>query len=110
MDSIASWTLRLDWILDVWLFVLGGVVGSFLNVVVYRVPAGKSIAHPGSQCPACGCPIRWYHNLPIVSWLMLRGRCHDCGGGSPPGCSLVGSAPAPALARRCSLYSRAPIQ
>ncbi|HKD37323.1 MAG TPA: prepilin peptidase [Pirellulales bacterium] len=78
MDGITEWTLRLGWILPVWLFALGGTIGSFLNVVVYRLPAGKSIVHPGSQCPACGHPIRWYHNLPIVSWLLLAGRCHDC--------------------------------
>jgi leader peptidase (prepilin peptidase) / N-methyltransferase len=78
MDSIADWTLRLGWILPAWLFALGGIVGSFLNVVVYRLPAGRSIAYPGSQCPACGHPIRWYQNLPIVSWLLLGGRCHDC--------------------------------
>jgi leader peptidase (prepilin peptidase) / N-methyltransferase len=78
MDSLTDWIIRLDWILVAWLFALGGVVGSFLNVVVYRLPAGRSIVHPGSCCPACGHPIRWYHNLPIVSWLVLGGRCHDC--------------------------------
>jgi len=78
MDPITEWIARLGWIFDVWLFALGAAVGSFLNVVAYRVPAGKSIVHPGSQCPACGHPIRWYHNLPIVSWLWLRGKCHDC--------------------------------
>lgn len=78
MDPITEWTLRLGWILPVWLFALGGTIGSFLNVVVYRLPAGKSIVHPGSHCPACSHPIRWYHNLPIVSWIILRGRCYDC--------------------------------
>jgi prepilin signal peptidase PulO-like enzyme (type II secretory pathway) len=78
MDQIAYWTLRLGWILVAWLFALGGVVGSFLNVVVYRLPRGKSIVHPGSACPACGHPIRWYDNLPIVSWIILGGRCRDC--------------------------------
>lgn len=66
-------------ILVVWLFALGGAVGSFLNVVVYRVPAGKSLVHPGSHCPACGHPIRWHDNMPILSWFVLRGRCRDCG-------------------------------
>jgi leader peptidase (prepilin peptidase) / N-methyltransferase len=75
---ITDWTLRLGWILVAWLFALGGVVGSFLNVVVYRMPRGKSIVHPGSACPICGHPIRWYDNLPIVSWLILGGRCRDC--------------------------------
>jgi prepilin signal peptidase PulO-like enzyme (type II secretory pathway) len=78
MDPITYWTLRLGWILVAWLFTLGGVVGSFLNVVVYRLPRGKSIVHPGSACPACGHLIRWYDNLPIVSWVILGGRCRDC--------------------------------
>ena len=79
MDPIRHWIEHLGWYLAGWLFALGAAVGSFLNVVVYRVPAGKSLVHPGSHCPACGHPIRWYHNLPIVSWLWLRGRCRDCG-------------------------------
>jgi leader peptidase (prepilin peptidase)/N-methyltransferase len=63
----------------VWLFALGGAVGSFLNVVIYRLPAGKSLVRPGSHCPACQHPIRWYDNVPILSWLLLRARCRDCG-------------------------------
>jgi prepilin signal peptidase PulO-like enzyme (type II secretory pathway) len=78
MDPITYWTLRLGWILVAWLFALGAVVGSFLNVVVYRLPAGKSIVYPGSSCPACGHLIRWYDNVPIVSWFVLGGRCRDC--------------------------------
>ncbi len=78
MDFLTDWTFRLGWILPVWLFAVGSMVGSFLNVVVYRLPAGKSIVHPGSHCPACGHTIRWYHNVPIVSWLVLGGRCYDC--------------------------------
>lgn len=69
----------LRWIGLLWLAVLGGCVGSFLNVVVYRVPRGQSLTHPPSRCPSCGHPIRWYHNLPVVGWLVLRGRCRDCG-------------------------------
>ncbi len=59
--------------------VLGLAIGSFLNVVVYRVPAGRSLSQPPSACPHCGHPIRWYDNVPVVSWLVLRGRCRDCG-------------------------------
>lgn len=66
-------------ILLVWLGVIGGCFGSFMNVVVYRLPRGKSLIHPGSACPKCGHAIRWYHNLPVVGWLLLRGRCYDCG-------------------------------
>jgi leader peptidase (prepilin peptidase)/N-methyltransferase len=60
-------------------FVVGACVGSFLNVCVYRIPLNRSIVHPGSHCAACGAPIAWYHNIPIVSWLLLRGRAACCG-------------------------------
>ncbi len=59
--------------------LLGLVVGSFLNVVAHRVPAGASIVAPGSACPACGHPIRPRDNIPVLGWLLLRGRCRDCG-------------------------------
>jgi leader peptidase (prepilin peptidase) / N-methyltransferase len=62
-----------------WFFVIGGVIGSFLNVVVYRAPRGLSLIHPPSHCPKCKRPIRWYDNVPIVGWLVLRGKCRDCG-------------------------------
>jgi leader peptidase (prepilin peptidase) / N-methyltransferase len=58
--------------------VLGLAVGSFLNVVIYRVPRGESVVTPGSRCPACGHPIRARHNVPVLSWILLRGRCADC--------------------------------
>ena len=58
--------------------VLGALIGSFLNVVIHRVPAGLSVVHPPSACPGCGNRIRPYDNIPIVSWLILRGRCRDC--------------------------------
>jgi leader peptidase (prepilin peptidase)/N-methyltransferase len=56
----------------------GLAIGSFLNVVVYRVPAGKSIVSPPSACPRCGNEIRPYDNVPVLSWLVLRGKCRDC--------------------------------
>lgn len=59
--------------------VLGLAIGSFLNVVVWRVPRGESVAHPPSACPRCGHRIRARDNVPVVSWLLLRGRCRDCG-------------------------------
>jgi prepilin signal peptidase PulO-like enzyme (type II secretory pathway) len=62
-----------------WLFVLGTIVGSFLNVVVYRLPRGINLAFPGSHCPSCKQPIRWYDNVPVLGWLWLRGKCRDCG-------------------------------
>jgi leader peptidase (prepilin peptidase)/N-methyltransferase len=58
--------------------VLGLVVGSFLNVVVFRVPNGQSIVSPPSACPQCSVPIKPYDNVPVVSWIVLRGRCRTC--------------------------------
>ncbi len=58
---------------------VGLVLGSFLNVCIYRLPLGLSVVRPGSRCPACGTPIRWYHNVPVLSWLALRARCASCG-------------------------------
>jgi len=58
--------------------VLGLLIGSFLNVVIYRVPAGLSLVAPGSACPACAHPVRPRDNVPVVSWLVLHGRCRDC--------------------------------
>jgi leader peptidase (prepilin peptidase)/N-methyltransferase len=66
------------WFIVLWLFALGGVVGSFLNVVVYRLPLGISIVYPPSRCPKCGKLIRWYDNVPIFGWMALGGRCRQC--------------------------------
>ncbi|HEY1794066.1 MAG TPA: prepilin peptidase [Opitutaceae bacterium] len=66
------------WFFPAIAFVLGACIGSFLNVVIYRVPAGKSIVTPGSTC-ACGKAIAWHDNIPILSWLVLRGRARCCG-------------------------------
>jgi len=68
----------LFWTLTAVVFVFGAIVGSFLNVVVYRVPAGDSIISPPSRCPSCRSRIRWYDNIPILSWLVLRARCRHC--------------------------------
>jgi len=59
--------------------VLGLLVGSFLNVVIYRLPRGESLVRPASRCPSCGTPVRPYDNVPVISWLLLRGRCRSCG-------------------------------
>ena len=58
--------------------VTGLAVGSFVNVVVHRLPRGESLNHPGSHCPSCGHPVRKRDNVPVVSWVLLRGRCRDC--------------------------------
>jgi len=66
----------LIWTLGV--FLLGLMVGSFLNVVIHRTPRGENIAWPGSHCPKCGENLRWYHNVPLLSWIALGGRCAFC--------------------------------
>jgi len=68
----------MDGILIIFMFALGACLGSFLNVVIHRLPRGESIVFPGSHCPACGRAIRWYDNIPLVSWLALRAKCRDC--------------------------------
>src|SRR5262249_40383036 len=65
------------WILLV--FVVGVCVGSFLNVLIARLPLEKSVLWPGSHCGKCFQPIRWYDNLPLISYVWLRGRCRSCG-------------------------------
>jgi leader peptidase (prepilin peptidase)/N-methyltransferase len=64
--------------LAVFAFTFGAVVGSFLNVCIYRLPLEQSIVSPGSRCMGCGTAIRWYDNIPILSWLVLKGRCRSC--------------------------------
>jgi leader peptidase (prepilin peptidase)/N-methyltransferase len=58
--------------------LLGLVLGSFLNVVIHRLPLDQSILHPGSHCPRCQAPVRWFHNVPVFGYLFLRGRCASC--------------------------------
>jgi leader peptidase (prepilin peptidase)/N-methyltransferase len=65
--------------LQIAVFLFGLIVGSFLNVCIYRIPRERSIVHPGSSCTECGEPIRWYDNIPLVSFAMLRGKCRGCG-------------------------------
>jgi leader peptidase (prepilin peptidase) / N-methyltransferase len=59
--------------------VLGALIGSFLNVVIHRLPLGESLVSPGSHCPACDAPVRSFDNVPVLSWVVLRGRCRSCG-------------------------------
>ncbi|HEX8284584.1 MAG TPA: prepilin peptidase [Pyrinomonadaceae bacterium] len=66
------------WLLAAFVAALGAIIGSFLNVVIHRVPREESIAFPASHCPSCGTAIRPYDNIPVVSWAVLRGRCRSC--------------------------------
>ena len=69
----------LSWGLIVLTVFIGASLGSFLNVVIWRVPEGMSIVTPPSHCPKCNSPIRWFDNIPILSWFLLRGKCRRCG-------------------------------
>lgn len=72
-------------LIEIMVFMLGAGIGSFLNVVIYRVPLGISVNNPSrSFCPSCKQQIPWYLNIPLLSWLMLRGRCAKCGAAIPP--------------------------
>ena len=75
MDPLLPFT---NGLIAAWFLFLGGAVGSFLNVVVYRLPAGMNISWPGSHCPRCNHAIRAYDNIPVLAWLWLKGRCRDC--------------------------------
>ena len=66
------------WLIRIFVFGVGACWGSFLNVVIYRIPLGKSVVFPGSRC-SCGKPIAWFDNIPILSWFLLRGRARCCG-------------------------------
>lgn len=72
--------------------LFGLVIGSFANVVIYRLPRGESLSRPPSHCPACGHSIRWRDNVPVVSWLVLRGCCRDCSASISPRYPLVEAA------------------
>ncbi len=76
--DFADVSAAFPWFFPAVAFVLGACIGSFLNVVIYRLPAEKSLVRPGSHC-ACGAPIAWRDNLPILSWFLLRGRARCCG-------------------------------
>jgi leader peptidase (prepilin peptidase)/N-methyltransferase len=76
-------------LLNLIVFIFGAIIGSFLNVCIYRIPAGQSVVSPASRCPQCGAAIRWYQNFPILSYLVLRGQCAKCGSRISPRYPLV---------------------
>jgi len=67
-----------DTVLTIFIFTFGIVMGSFLNVLIYRIPNNENIAFPASKCQSCQTELKWYHNIPIFSWLFLRGKCAFC--------------------------------
>jgi len=77
-ESLAAVAAAFPWFFPACAFILGACIGSFLNVCIYRLPAGQSIVRPGSHC-ACGTPIKWHDNIPILSWFLLRGKARCCG-------------------------------
>jgi len=70
--------MELNTLLGIFIFIIGAMTGSFLNVCIVRLPLEKSIVFPGSHCVACRTPIAWYDNIPLISWLLLGGRCRAC--------------------------------
>ena len=78
IETFAFINEEFPWFFQLLSFVFGAVVGSFLNVCIYRIPEGRSVVHPGSTC-SCGKSIAWFDNIPIFSWFLLRGRARCCG-------------------------------
>ncbi len=74
-----SWQLMAYVPTAVFIFAFGAIVGSFINVVIYRLPAGMSVITPPSRCPVCGARLRWWENIPIIGWLIVRAHCRYCG-------------------------------
>jgi len=68
----------IDMVMIIMVFIFGIMIGSFLNVVIYRIPNNESIVFPASKCQSCQTPLKWYHNIPIFSWLFLGGKCAFC--------------------------------
>ena len=79
----------MDPVIAIAIFVFGLCFGSFLNVCIYRLPRDKSVVKPGSACPNCNTPIQFYDNIPVLSWLLLRGRCRHCHAPITPRYALV---------------------
>lgn len=109
MDDMQHLPGELKWVFEIGVFLAGLSIGSFLNVIIARVPEGLSIVRPASRCPRCEKPIAWYDNIPLLGWLLLRGRCRSCGLGISlryPIVELLTGLLALALARRYGFDER----
>jgi leader peptidase (prepilin peptidase) / N-methyltransferase len=103
----------MDYLIPVIVFIFGAVIGSFLNVCIYRIPRGKSIIKPGSFCPGCEKPIKFYDNVPILSYIILGGKCRQCGSKIPvryPFVELLTAVLFLMIYRKCGLIYEMPIQ
>ncbi len=78
IGAVGNLTGSREWLVVILAGIVGLFIGSFLNVVVYRAPLGLSVSSPRSFCPTCDRQLVWWENVPVVSWLALRGRCHTC--------------------------------
>jgi leader peptidase (prepilin peptidase) / N-methyltransferase len=88
-DEILNADFYFDFVTALWLGFTGACIGSFLNVVAYRWPLGMSVVWRSSHCPKCASPIRARDNVPVFGWLMLRGKCRDCGAPISPRYAIV---------------------
>jgi leader peptidase (prepilin peptidase)/N-methyltransferase len=86
---IPTWKMYQYVPVAVFVFAFGAIVGSFINVVIYRLPAGMSVITPPSRCPTCGTRLSWWENMPILGWLLVRGRCRRCRAAISPQYMLV---------------------
>jgi len=102
--------LQRDWVAMVFLAAVGASAGSFLNVVVYRLPLGRSLFRPRSVCPTCGRDIPWYLNIPVLSWIMLRGHCRWCHTWISPWYLLVEAGSAGCFAGLYAVYFLSPLR
>ena len=88
---------------------VGAIAGSFANVCIHRLPRGESVVHPPSRCPACGTHVAWHDNVPVLSWLLLRGRCRACRAPISPRYPLVEASGAVVFAGAALLWGPTPL-
>jgi leader peptidase (prepilin peptidase)/N-methyltransferase len=96
-------------VLAIWVLAVGLIVGSFLNVCIYRLPRRESVTWPASHCTACNRPLSWYENVPVVSWLVLRGRCRTCSEAISPMYPIVEAMTGVVFVSGYELYGLSPL-